>query len=500
MLFVLGHSILRFRLARSFSSYTPATHAASGFVTHVLVNETISSAQKEVDYVLQKRRSNNLEPTTLLSAKELIHLGAVWFLPAKHVPRNEPTLKPSRLLTDKELQQGDYLRVHHNPRRYPCHHDWKSRVVSHRDGHLVVNKPAQIQVHATVDNQMENMVYQLKHALDLDYLAVPQRLDLNTTGLLVLATTIEFARHFAQQLQRKTENSLSKDPKESHTSKLYRCLVQLSDAGELDELQKWVEEGRIVRHFLEPSDVSPKRYFEDSTEDWAECLLRLTKAEGYLMEGKFVAELEMELLTGRTHQIRGQLAALGFPIVGDVEYGSRIFCDMALQCCQVQFRAAAGADGLETFRLDNAWWTDSLAAMDATNMVVDSSQAPKASRPDLLPARVQLSPGLNKYVLVHAIHSDGDEQWFVKSASPSECGGPYHGNVAQDLREWIEAAGYKVTVTGGGRIDYTEDHQLVAIYGFSYAFGKGDHERAAALVRSHDSSLRVNVDNRDGIY
>jgi len=28
------------------------------------------------------------------------------------------------------------------------------------------------------------------------------------------------------------------------------------------------------------------------------------------------------------------------------------------------------------------------------------------------------------------------------------------GNVAQALREWIEAAGYVVEVTGGGRIDY----------------------------------------------
>jgi 23S rRNA-/tRNA-specific pseudouridylate synthase len=32
-----------------------------------------------------------------------------------------------------------------------------------------------------------------------------------------------------------------------------------------------------------------------------------------------VAELQVELLTGRTHQIRGQFAALGFPLVGDAQ-------------------------------------------------------------------------------------------------------------------------------------------------------------------------------------
>lgn len=34
-----------------------------------------------------------------------------------------------------------------------------------------------------------------------------------------------------------------------------------------------------------------------------------------------VVEVEVELLTGRTHQIRGQLSAEGFPLVGDVPYG-----------------------------------------------------------------------------------------------------------------------------------------------------------------------------------
>ena len=35
-----------------------------------------------------------------------------------------------------------------------------------------------------------------------------------------------------------------------------------------------------------------------------------------------VAELEVELLTGRTHQIRGQFAALGCPLVGDAQVNS----------------------------------------------------------------------------------------------------------------------------------------------------------------------------------
>ena len=37
-----------------------------------------------------------------------------------------------------------------------------------------------------------------------------------------------------------------------------------------------------------------------------------------------IVEIEVELLTGRTHQIRGQLSAEGFPLVGDGFYGGAI--------------------------------------------------------------------------------------------------------------------------------------------------------------------------------
>ncbi len=33
--------------------------------------------------------------------------------------------------------------------------------------------------------------------------------------------------------------------------------------------------------------------------------------------------LEVELFTGKTHQIRAQMAALGFPLIGDVRYGNK---------------------------------------------------------------------------------------------------------------------------------------------------------------------------------
>ena len=42
-----------------------------------------------------------------------------------------------------------------------------------------------------------------------------------------------------------------------------------------------------------------------------------------LMADKEVSLLELELNTGKTHQLRAQLSALGYPIVGDPRYGEK---------------------------------------------------------------------------------------------------------------------------------------------------------------------------------
>lgn len=49
-------------------------------------------------------------------------------------------------------------------------------------------------------------------------------------------------------------------------------------------------------------------------------------------------EVEIELVTGRYHQIRAQLAAEGFPIVGDAKYGSKSCSDsIALSHYRIEF-------------------------------------------------------------------------------------------------------------------------------------------------------------------
>jgi hypothetical protein len=96
-----------------------------------------------------------------------------------------------------------------------------------------------------------------------------------------------------------------------------------------------------------------------------------------------------------------------------------------------------------------------------------------------------LSPGRHKYVIIKATDPYTDEiyKWFVKSASPQECGGPYHRDIARDLTEWIEACGYRATVAGGGRLLFQSDTKRALVYGFSYSYGKGNHALAAKIIK-----------------
>lgn len=205
---------------------------------------------------------------------------------------------------------------------------------------------------------------------------------------------------------------------------------------------------------------------------------------------------------------------------------------LALQCSQLEFldpdvitkndgtEVMVMSDRWNTFRLDECWWTPlieqyhvevcttdgattSLEDIEQVLSMTKNDAGERRTQPDnLLPPQVQLSPGAHKYIMVKASSPANDEdRWFVKSAAPSECGGPYHANVAQDLVEWLQAAGYDTMVTGGGRIEYNAETQEACVFGFSYGFGKGDHEKAASIITEwSNGSIQATYDNSGSLY
>jgi 23S rRNA pseudouridine1911/1915/1917 synthase len=163
---------------------------------------------------------------------------------------------------------------------------------------LVVDKPAGLVVHPAAGNYCGTLVNALlHHAPELE--AVPRaglihRIDKDTTGLLVVARTLEAHTHLTRQL------------KERAFLREYRAIAYgaMTGGGSAD--------APLGRH---PQDRKRMAVVNSGRE----------AVTHYRIAQRFSAHtyLSLRLETGRTHQIRVHMAHIHHPLVGDPVYGGR---------------------------------------------------------------------------------------------------------------------------------------------------------------------------------
>lgn len=137
--------------------------------------------------------------------------------------------------------------------------------------------------------------------------SVCNRLDRNTSGLLIAGKTLEGLQQMAKALKQRS------------LQKYYRCIV----AGEITEasyLKGWLKKDE-KNNQVTVAKEHPKEDAEHTgkTENYLpiETEYRpIQRLNGY-------TELEVHLITGRSHQIRAHLASVGHPILGDLKYGKK---------------------------------------------------------------------------------------------------------------------------------------------------------------------------------
>jgi 23S rRNA pseudouridine1911/1915/1917 synthase len=131
------------------------------------------------------------------------------------------------------------------------------------------------------------------------YLGVVHRLDRPVSGVVLFARTSKAAARLAEQFRQRTP------------TKIYQCLVEPNVRELSGTLIHWLRKDTI-RNFVE--------VVEAEAFDAKQCVLQYRRLRRI---GRHTL-LEVTLGTGRSHQIRVQLAHAEMPICGDKKYGSSV--------------------------------------------------------------------------------------------------------------------------------------------------------------------------------
>lgn len=174
--------------------------------------------------------------------------------------------------------------------------------------------------------------------------ALVNRIDRNTAGIVIAAKTAAALRILNQKM------------KDRELHKYYLCVIHgkpKNDSGTLT--------GYLVKN-----ETKNKVFVYDTMKDGAKIIKTKYRV---LKSGNGLSLVEIELLTGRTHQIRAHFASIGHPLLGDGKYGSNALnkkSGLKKQCLcsyRLEFDFSTDAGELEylngkSFEIEHVWFRD----------------------------------------------------------------------------------------------------------------------------------------------
>lgn len=214
--------------------------------------------------------------------------------------------------------------------------------ILYEDNHLlVVNKPAGLATMGTGDaNTVHSLacdyLRQKYHKPGNVYLGVVHRLDSMTSGTLVLARTSKAAARLSEQFRRSSEALPTDRPPAKKNAarspqKSYLAVVQRPGGGDReghawrnDDFRQGVPAAGSLRDWVVKNERDHRMEVTGKSARGAvEAVLDFRRVEGDGAVSIENAVVEVQLRTGRKHQIRVQFASRGYPVWGDVKYGGK---------------------------------------------------------------------------------------------------------------------------------------------------------------------------------
>lgn len=167
-------------------------------------------------------------------------------------------------------------------------------IIFEDDNILVINKPVCLEV--TGENSLTSIVHS-KYS-DCSFLPMPcHRLDRNTTGLILFAKNEEALNILLDKFQN------------HEICKKYLALVY--------GIPK-IKHARLEAYLFKDNKKSMVYISDDFKTGYQKIVTSYSVLEEYDNNSSL---LEVEIETGKTHQIRAHLAHIGYPIIGDGKYG-----------------------------------------------------------------------------------------------------------------------------------------------------------------------------------
>lgn len=173
---------------------------------------------------------------------------------------------------------------------------------------LLINKEVGVLSHGAGGSFEENIVdSMINYLIEIgDYVpriektftpSICNRLDRNTSGIIIGAKNYDSLKEINQAM------------KDLNISKFYKTIVK-------GRLEEEIEAKAYLSKDEDRNIVEISEYGGKDSKEIITNIKPLRYSNGYSL-------LEIKLITGRTHQIRGHLSSMGYPIIGDRKYGDK---------------------------------------------------------------------------------------------------------------------------------------------------------------------------------